>query len=444
MFEFTSHPTYQRAGLTIDFLIIGGGLSGVSCALALRRVGHRVVVLEQLNYSEDSKTSHGGIRLPPNVVKILYKWGLKDALRAISVESRSFEIHKYETGEALGMHVWEEDIFIETGGVYLACHHADLRRLLLDAAIEAGAEVHSGVKVVSVDCNDRHVTLSTGAKLRADVIVGADGRFSLIQPAITGMDAYGAAPSHCLFYNAIIPVELMQRDPALVDLCASKHKLLTWIGSNAAASGYHLGGKAEFALQIWVQPAQHKRDDDCWVTKVSLEDMRKHLGLCEPRLLKLAALAKSAARIQVKIVPPSDNWVHRNGRVLVIGEAAHPLPGGSFQGGALSVEDSAVLAKIFSHLNTEDQIPTFLHALQELREGRCASIVAEGRPILSSTELLDQWEQVRELFGYDAEDQADDWWVKWGILRERAKGRNRDLEERMNAQFSMLGLSQKS
>lgn len=43
------------------------------------------------------------------------------------------------------------------------------------------------------------------------------------------------------------------------------------------------GGSAEFALQIWVRPAQHNRVDDCWVAEVSLKDMRKHLGLCEPR-----------------------------------------------------------------------------------------------------------------------------------------------------------------
>lgn len=136
------------------------------------------------------------------------------------------------------------------------------------------------------------------------------------------------------------------------------------------------------------------------------------------------------------------------------------------------MEDSAVLAKLFSHLKTEDQIPTFLHALQELREGRCASVVkceqgnllfqtmphspqqeqrdnmlrkqfADGRPMLSSNEPLEQWEQVKDLFGYDAEDQADDWWIKWGILQERAKDHTRDLEERMSARFSVLGLSQK-
>ncbi|KAF8423759.1 hypothetical protein L210DRAFT_3355664, partial [Boletus edulis BED1] len=108
----------------IDFLVVGGGLAGLSCALALRRVGHRVVVLEHVFcvFLTNLQMSHGGIRLPPNVVKILYKWGLKDALDAISVESRSFEMDKYETGEVLGTHVWDEDIFTATGGAFLLCH----------------------------------------------------------------------------------------------------------------------------------------------------------------------------------------------------------------------------------------------------------------------------------------------------------------------------------
>ncbi|KAF8442090.1 hypothetical protein L210DRAFT_3477716 [Boletus edulis BED1] len=471
MFEYTSHPIHESAELAIDFLVIGGGLAGVSCALALRRVGHRVVVLEQFTYSESSKMSHGGIRLPPNVVKILYKWGLKDALDAISVESRSFEMDKYETGEVLGTHVWDEDIFTATGGAFLLCHHADLRQLLYDAAIEAGAKIHSGVKVVSVDCNACQVTLSSGAKLRADVLVGADGCSGLMSQAVTGKNVFGDASPHCLFYNTTVPVELMQRDPALADLCISKYKSFVWLGHNAGVTGFHLllqGGKAEFALHIWAQPSRYE-GEHC-TAEVSPKEMRKQLGHCEPRLLKLATLAKSPARVQVKIIPPLANWVHPSGRVLIIGEAAHPLPAGSIQSGALAVEDSAVLAKLFSHLRSEDQIPTFLYALQELREGRCASVVkceqdnlffqmmphgpqqerrdnmlrklvAKGRTRLSGAEPFDQWEQVKALFGYDPEDQADDWWVKWGILRERAKDRTRDLEERMNSRFPVLASS---
>ncbi|KIK93780.1 hypothetical protein PAXRUDRAFT_828622 [Paxillus rubicundulus Ve08.2h10] len=467
MFDNTSHPAGEHAGLAIDFLVVGGGIAGISCAIALRRVGHRVVVLEQLGDARTSKMSRGGIRLPPNVSKILFHWGLEEALRGISVSSEAIEIDKYETGELLGTHIWEEVIIKETGGEYLFCHHSDLWQLLLDVATSAGAEVRTGVKVVSINCDNRQVRLSTGETLRADVIVGADGRASLIQQNIAGEDVYGSAPSHCLFYNTIVPGDIMRQDSDLASLYSRKHEtMFMWVGHNASAVGFRVGGRDDFALHVWVQPTQTDcSDDGCWGTETSLKHMRKQLGHCEPRLLKLAQHATSGTRVQVKMLPPLENWVHRNGRILVIGEAAHPLPAGSTQSGALAVEDSAVLAKLFSHLRSKDQIATFLNAFQDLREGRCASVVtseqrnlvfqmmphgpqqekrdnamrarhAEGRGVFTTGAPAEQWEEIKELFGYEAEDQADDWWVKWGLLRERAQERSREMEAQMNARFS--------
>jgi salicylate hydroxylase len=127
----------------------------------------------------------------------------------------------------------------------------------------------------------------------------------------------------------------------------------------------------------------------------------------------------------------------------------------------MAVEDAAVFARLFSHLRDKDQISTFLHAFQDLREDRCASVVhteqcnlyfqmmpagpqqeqrdqemraktAQGESVFGGGEASEQWEQLKELWGYDAEDEADDWWVKWGLLRERAKQRSLDMEAEMN------------
>jgi salicylate hydroxylase len=119
----------------------------------------------------------------------------------------------------------------------------------------------------------------------------------------------------------------------------------------------------------------------------------------------------------------------------------------------MSLEDASVLAKLFSHLRDEEQIPSFLYAFQNLREERCQKNRAldignilfmmesegegtirrdammrakhdEGRNVLSGDDEdanVAQWDHNRELFGYDAEDEADNWWVQWGLLQERAK-----------------------
>ena len=122
----------------------------------------------------------------------------------------------------------------------------------------------------------------------------------------------------------------------------------------------------------------------------------------------------------------------------------------TIQGAAMAVEDGAVLAKLFSHLSEEHQIESFLYAFQELRQDRVRAVrsgefasvffmtadgpdaeqrdssmrakAAKGQNVLDGEGGVESvWEEYRIIFGYDCEDEADDWWVQWGMLRERAR-----------------------
>jgi len=152
-----------------------------------------------------------------------------------------------------------------------------------------------------------------------------------------------------------------------------------------------------------------------------------------------------------------ENWVHDSGRLVLIGQAAHPLHHGSLQGTSLCLEDGAVLGKLFSHLRSEDQIRSFLNAFRDLRTVRCKVTSdselgnvgfmtlppgkdqmgrdmmlkqkdAAGLNVLTpddddeSTIASERWEQVKFMFGYDCEDEADNWWIQWGRLAMHAQG----------------------
>lgn len=127
---------------------------------------------------------------------------------------------------------------------------------------------------------------------------------------------------------------------------------------------------------------------------------------------------------------------------------------GANQSCALAIEDGAVLGTLFSHLRREDQISNFLWAFQDLRQPRCDGIAAKERGVLhfmtmppgehqqmrdssmrakrdrglgilqasDEYEESPEWVEIKEIFGYDAEDEANNWWVEWGMLRERSKG----------------------
>jgi salicylate hydroxylase len=118
----------------------------------------------------------------------------------------------------------------------------------------------------------------------------------------------------------------------------------------------------------------------------------------------------------------------------------------------MGVEDGAVLAKLFSHLRTDSQISDFLYAFQELRQPHSEAVLAAETGIIhfmsmpdceaqrardqrmmaktaTDSNLFDvpdgekesvEWAEIKNVFGYDAEDEADNWWVTWGLLKERS------------------------
>ena len=132
----------------------------------------------------------------------------------------------------------------------------------------------------------------------------------------------------------------------------------------------------------------------------------------------------------------------------------------------MAIEDSAVLAKLFGHLLSADQVSSFLYAFPELRQARTKSTRVnemgniyfmampddagaiqrdqhfKARRDKSLSPLEDEsgdasgvWESIKETWCYDAEDEADDWWVGWGMLRLRSQ--EMELEFGMEVQVSM-------
>jgi salicylate hydroxylase len=185
-------------------------------------------------------------------------------------------------------------------------------------------------------------------------------------------------------------------------------------------------------------------------------------------------MVPEALRTKYIVRPPLDEWVNQSGNIILIGEAAHPLMVCVFDSlpfrfvlftcrnlfqpftmhnASLTVEDAAVLGSLMSHLSSPDQLPQMLQAYQDLRLQRVkqvqdselnnAALVTQADPQIramrdaalgqslkqqsssldkwSDEQLRTQWEEIGAVFGYDAADAAEDWWIKWGALGELSR-----------------------
>ncbi|KAF8155331.1 hypothetical protein K438DRAFT_1862619 [Mycena galopus ATCC 62051] len=444
----------SMAKIHLHFVIIGAGVSGLSCAIALRRIGHRVTLVEA-KHDIPGPQHHQGVRMPPNLTKILFHWGLKEKLRAISVKSEAIHVVLADTGELMGTQLWDEEILQETRGEYLFAHLSDLIALFYDEAVRQGAEISLGTTALTIDAAHGRVTTDVGGILECDVIIGADGISGLVRGVLLAEQrgAQGGngnepvvAPADrpsMWMYSAVVPKQ------DIVDtgneLYGQPHNtLFFWLGSGRGAIGYPVGPNDDFAI---IGYAAYDPDG------LPADTLEKIIADTEPRLTNLFPLVSESLRRQpVLECEPLEDWVSHNGRLILVGTGAHPIPPGSIQESAMSLEDGAVLARLFTHLLSRDQITQFLWAFQDIRQTRCAAVTksesnlmhymclpkgeeqeardaamraknAAGAQVLEAggdQEETREWLEIKEVFGYDAEDEADNWWMGWGSLKYKS------------------------
>ncbi|OSX59006.1 hypothetical protein POSPLADRAFT_1184700 [Postia placenta MAD-698-R-SB12] len=443
-------PVPLRASLAIDFLVVGGGIAGLASAVALSRAGHRVLVLEKSDGLRNRRA--GGVRIPPNMSKILFHWGLKSDLRRIALTSQPILFSRFEDADLLGIQLWDNELLRDTQGEFMLTTHADLHDLLYETAIGQGAKIRNNAEVVAIDCDNSSVELASGEILTADVIIGADSERGISRQTVIGQEDRGTFIGLSMF-DATFSTAIATKDltPELAQIInVEGGTVYMAFGNGCAASGYPIHQHKEVAFHFILRD---DRPDGAYGDPPTGDLASRVPDPCDTRLRLVANLSTNAVRVPIKDYADLQDWIHESEKLVLVGQAAHPFPPGSIQGTAMATEDAAVLAKLFAHLSTRDQIPSFLWAYQDLRLGRCTSVrntevstiawmtmengpeqrmrddgmrakFRAGKNVMEGEdgeEDAPQWEEIRTIFGYNCEDEADNWWIKWGLLREHAK-----------------------
>lgn len=355
--------------------IVGGGLGGLTAALALRQRGLRVTVLEQ---AAQLGEVGAGIQTAPNASRVLLGLGLRRKLEAIRTEPLDQVRRRWQDGSVIGLTQLGEFCKREYNAPYWHYHRADLHKVLLDACLDpegAGpvVQVHTGAKVVEIDQSDpaRPVAVTgAGERHESDVLVGADGIRSGVRDAL-GM------PDTLLFsgemaYRVLIPGDKIAADPAtrwLVD----RFQSTIWYGPDRHLVHYMIRG-GEYLNVVAIVPSSPEAERD-WTAPATVDELVGAYPGWDDRVASMLEKAEGEISAWAMYHRRRDPvWV--DGRAALLGDACHAMLPYQAQGASQAMEDAAVLAEELGAVTAAD-VPAAL-ARYVARRAKHAGMVQDA------------------------------------------------------------------
>jgi salicylate hydroxylase len=309
--------------------IIGGGVGGLTAAIALLKRGFEVEVLEQ---APAISAVGASLQLGPNAVRLLDELDLLPALRSIGVRPDAVDFLRWDDGSLLLHQALGEDAERHFGAPQLDFYRPDLHRVLADALPDGVLRL--GVRVDGVEQDDSGVTVVTerGERIRADAAVAADGIRSHIRRQLVGED--NPTFSNTVVYRGVVPrEEVAHLHPDRLNLY--------WLGPQRHGVAYWIAGGDLLAVNCAVQDAEWSRES--WTLEASPEEAAQAFEGWDPLLLERIMRVTTALRGAVFVRQPIEHWSF--GRVTLLGDAAHAMEPFQAQGAAQAVEDAYVLAE---------------------------------------------------------------------------------------------------
>ncbi|MCC6890638.1 MAG: FAD-dependent monooxygenase [Hyphomicrobiales bacterium] len=361
--------------------VIGGGIGGLTAAIALRRRGFEVIVYEQ---AEQLGEIGAGVQLSPNAMRVLIALGLDAAFEAAAFEPNRHVVRNWKSGAIVSATQMKGVFRAQYGAGYFGAHRADLHTLLAQALPATCIALSARCTGISQSAEGVTVAFADGRSATADAAVGADGIRSAVRESLFGPDAprfTGHIVWRGLVPSARLPAGLIEPD------------MTAWFGPKGTVVHYYV---RRGELVNWIAHFETDWRNESWSVESDWREAAQAFDGWHPTLAALFSRTERCYKWALYDRDPLPRWTQ--GRVTLLGDAAHPMLPYLAQGAGQAIEDGYVLAdRLAQHRH---DAPAALAAYEAARRPRTARIQLHARERGKINNASSVFERFRRDLGY--------------------------------------------
>jgi salicylate hydroxylase len=380
-------------------VVIGGGIGGLTAALALLRQGIEVEVYEQ---SKELKEVGAGVQIGANGTRVLHALGLKEPLQRSQVVPTGKEARLWSTGQSWKMLDLGAISVERYGAPHIMMHRGDLHAILVEAirAIKPDAvQLDQRCAELTQSRENVEVRFASGRTADAALVIGADGIHSNVRQALFGDDT--AQFTGCVAWRGLVPMHRLPQHLA-------RNTATSWLGPAGHVLHYPVRRGELMNFIAFVERTDWRVES--WTVAGTVAELAHDFRGWHSDVHAIIRHIDVPYKWALWVRPPMERW--SVGRVTLLGDACHPTLPFLGQGAVMALEDAYVLAGCLKKYAGDHA--TALAKYENARRDRTAAVVrasAETRnrafdPALADAQgvtayLAREWEQGPVMARYD-------------------------------------------
>ena len=342
--------------------VVGAGLGGMTVTGFLQRSGFDVTIYEQ---APAFSRIGAGIILSSNVTKVLRRLGIEPLLIEKGIKADCYISRAWDTGETMYEIWFDEASEARFGGPYVNIHRGDLHHVLGQALKPGTVAFNHRLIAIDETSNAIRLTFEDGRTVEADVVIGADGVHSKVRHSLLGPEPPRFIKS--VAHRAIFPAELL-RGTEIPD-CTK------WWGPDRHILVYYLTSRRDEVYVIGAAP-KATWDTDAASLPSSRTELLDEFGHFHTDLRHVLEVTRDVSVWPIFDRERNDRWC--GGRIVLLGDACHPMRPYMAAGGAMAIEDAAILSRCLAEFDRLDEACRWYQATRIERVGDAQRISIEN------------------------------------------------------------------